>query len=635
MEAWSLNKSRELYNIANWGDGYFHVNSQGNIAVRPERNGLEVDLHKLVQSLVERGIKPPVLIRFDGILRNRVSRFAKAFSTAISESNYGGTYKGVFPIKVNQQRHVVDTIRLAGRDTNLGLEVGSKPELIAVLAIHDNPGGLLLCNGYKDDEYIELALMGRKIGRRAIVIIEQFYELNQILEQSAKVGVEAEIGIRMKPSSKGSGHWEDSSGDKAKFGLTIPEIVAVIERLKSEGKLHWLKLLHFHIGSQITSIAAIKRALREASRMYSEIAKLAPSLCFFDAGGGLGVDYDGSRTSSDSSMNYSIEEYARDVIDAVGHACTEAGLAHPDIVTESGRALTAHHAILITQVMDVAWTPGNSTFLEAPVSDHEVLHKIYAMFNDLSVKNCHETLNDALAIKDDVLDRFNQGDLNLIERAYADKAIWLTIAKIKSLAANLRQIPEDLQRLNDEFRDLYFCNFSVFQSTPDSWAIDQLFPIAPIHRLNEHPSREASLADACCDNEGRIDHFIDLRDVKSYVHLHPFKKNEPYYLGIFLVGAYQEVLGDLYNLYGDTHAIHVDLKAEQDGSTRIELTHLVEGDTVREILEYLEYDAPELVEKFRVATERSAREGQITHEQGAKLQKRVKEALDSSTYLDL
>ncbi|MBX7138497.1 MAG: biosynthetic arginine decarboxylase [Oligoflexia bacterium] len=634
VEPWNINKSSELYGIQNWGDGYFFVTPQGTIGVRPERNGRELDLHKVLSSLIERDIRPPLLLRFDGILKDRVKRIARAFSSAISELNYTGRYMGVYPIKVNQQRHVVDVMRIAGKETRLGLEVGSKPELIAVLAIHDTPDALLLCNGYKDDEYIELALMGRKIGRRVIIIIEQPYELTQIMEISARLGVEPEIGIRMKPTTKGSGHWTNDTGDKAKFGLTVSEIVTVIDRLKREGKDHWLKLLHFHAGSQTPSIASIKRRLKETARMYVELAKLCPSMSLFDAGGGLAVDYDGSRTNSHSSMNYTVEEYARDMVDALAEACNAEGVPHPDLVTESGRALSAHHAVLIMDVVDTAWSPRGVSQLPLPPTDHEVLTKLFSMFNDLSVKNCHETLNDALALRDEIVERFNQGDLSLIERAYADRAMWHLVHRIKVLSASLRFVPEDLARLGDELRDVFFCNFSMFQSAPDSWAVDQLFPIMPIHRLNEEPTCEASLADMCCDSEGKIDRFIDPKDVKSFVKLHSPKPGQPYYLGIFLVGAYQEVLGDLHNLFGDTHAVHIDLRDNSEGVPEVQITHIVEGDTVREVLEAVEYHAPDLMERLRISTEKGLREGTITNEQAARIQKQFKEAIEGYTYFE-
>ena len=629
MESWNTQKSSDLYGVLEWGDGYFDINARGNVIVRPSRNGASVDIHELMNQLVQRGIDPPVLLRFDGILRDRVKRLHTAFASAIAEESYAGRFRGAYPIKVNQQRHVVDIVRTAGRDDCLGLEVGSKPELIAVLAIHDTPDALLLCNGYKDGEYIELALLAKKVGRRPIIIVEQLYELDKILEVSAKLGIDAEIGIRMKPITKGSGRWEASSGERAKFGLSVPEIALALQKLEEHKKTHWVKLLHFHIGSQIPSIAAIKRALREATRMYTELAKSCPELSFMDVGGGLAVDYDGSKTNFESSMNYTIEEYARDVVSAVAEACKEAGCSVPDIVTESGRALVAQHAVLITQVIDVTPTLDAVLKLERPPTSHETLKQLWELYNAVSIKNCHESLNDALVLKDEIIERFIQGDLTLAERAYADKTFWHLIAKIKHESKGLKYIPEDLERLDDTLRDTFFCNFSVFQSLPDSWAINHLFPILPIHRLNEEPHRRGIIADVSCDSDGKIDRFTDLKDVRNSLKLHMPEANTPYYLGVFLVGAYQEILGDLHNLFGDTNAVHVDVT--DDGHA--EITHIVEGDTVREVLQYVQYDPQDLAERLRSSIEKSLRSGLLTHEEAAQMQKRFKEALEGYTYL--
>ncbi len=629
MEGWDVSKSANLYGIDSWGEGYFAINSSGNVVVKPNKNGVEADLHEVVRSLLQRGINAPVLLRFDGILKDRVKRLREGFDKAISEFNYPAGYHPVYPIKVNQQRHVADIIRLAGRDMSLGLEVGSKPELIAVLAMHDTPGALLLCNGYKDREYIELALMARKIGRRSIVIIEQLYELEQVLQVSAQLGVEPELGIRMKPMSKGAGRWESSGGDKAKFGLSTEEIVIAIETLKKKGHGDWIKLLHFHVGSQITSISAIKKVLRETTRMFTEVAKLCPSLCLFDVGGGLAVDYDGSKTNFQSSMNYTVEEYARDVVYAIGQACSEAGIKPPDLITEAGRALTAHHAVLVTEVIDTAPTAEVVASLDRPPSDNKLLKDIEELYTNLSVKNCHETLHDAAGLRDDILERFIQGEISLIERAYADKAHWHLLAKIKRIAADLKFVPEDLERLDEQLNDTYFCNFSVFQSLPDSWAIDQLFPIMPLHRLKEEPKRNATLADMSCDSDGKIERFIDLKDVKHSLPVHQVKTGEPYFLAIFLVGAYQEILGDLHNLFGDTNAVHVDI----DASGKVEFPHVVEGDSVREVLSYVQFDAQDLFERLRLSVERSLKEGVLTPEDAARIQKRYKQALEGYTYL--
>lgn len=629
MEGWNYQKSRGTYGIVQWGDGYFDINAQGNVIVRPDRGTATIDVHELVTSLVQRGIEAPVLLRFDGILRDRVRRLNSAFKNAIAEEGYAGKYRGAYPIKVNQQRHVVDILREAGREDGLGLEVGSKPELIAVLAIHDTPGALLLCNGYKDSEYIELALLANRLGRRSILIIEQMYELDKVIEVADSLGVQAEIGLRMKPVTKGSGRWEASSGERAKFGLSVPEIAIALKKLQEHKKEHWLKLLHFHIGSQIPSIAAIKRALREATRVYTELKEEFPSICFMDVGGGLAVDYDGSRTNFESSMNYTLEEYARDVVSAVATACSEAGVEVPDIVTESGRALVAHHAVLVAQVIDVTPSLDVVSELDPPPTEHEILRQIWDLYQSVSIKNCHESLNDALSLKDDILERFIQGDISLNERAYADKTIWHLFAKIKMVSKDLKYIPEDLERLDDFLRDTYFCNFSVFQSIPDSWAISHLFPIMPIHRLNEEPKRRGTLADVSCDSDGKVDRFTDLKDVQSHLMLHSPSPKQPYYLGSFLVGAYQEILGDLHNLFGDTNAVHIDIDANGD----VQISHVVEGDTVEEVLRYVQYDEHDLTRRLRGSIERALKEGLLTPEESVRLQKRFKESMDGYTYL--
>ncbi len=629
MDSWNINKSLDHYLVRDWGAGYFDIDPKGNVVVRPDRNGKAIDLYEVVCSLVQRGIDVPVLIRFDGILRDRVKFLCSAFDLAIKDLQYGGSYRPAFPIKVNQQRPVVDIIRSAGKENLLGLEVGSKPELLAVLAIHDTPGACLLCNGYKDREYIELALMARKLGRRSIIIIEQLSEIEHVLEISNRLGIEAELGLRMKPAQKGTGRWEASAGDKAKFGLSPREIVMAINKLKSNGISGWLKLLHYHIGSQITSIAAIKRVLREATRMYTEVAKLCPSLCFFDVGGGLGVDYDGSKTNFESSMNYSVEEYARDVVTAIRDACDEANIPHPDIVSESGRALVAHHSVLITQAIGVAPAAGIVPLLEEPPSEHEILEKLRTLYNEASIKNCLETLHEMISLKDEIVERFIQGDLNLVERGHAERVLWHLVAKLKHISVGLKYLPEDLEKLDDVLRDTYFCNFSLFQSLPDSWAIDQLFPIIPIHRLSEEPTRQAVLCDLTCDSDGKVDRFIDLKDVKGALKLHELNKGQPYYIGMFLVGAYQEILGDLHNLFGDTNAVHVDLDANGD----VEIVHVVEGDTVREVLAYVQFESHDLQERLRQSIEKSLRAGTLTPEDSAKIQKRFKEALEGYTYL--
>ena len=629
MEKWTTAKSAETYLVDAWGAGYFGISPRGTLAVYPERNPARViDLHGLVSTLIKRGIEVPILVRFDGILRDRVRAIQDAFANAIKEFGYKGSYRLVYPIKVNQQRHVVDSVRLAGRERPIGLEVGSKPELLAMLAIHDTSDGLLICNGYKDAEYIELALLAKKPGRRSIIVVEQPYEIESILQISERVGIEAEIGIRMNQVSKGAGRWEGSAGEGARFGLNSYEVIEAIEALKARGKEHWVKLLHFHVGSQITAINAIKRVLSETTRMYTELAKLCPSLTMLDIGGGLAVDYDGSRTNFPSSMNYSVEEYARDVVWSVLARCDEAGVKHPDLISESGRAIVAHHAVLVTEVTDVSPVLDAVERLQPPPSDKDILREIYELYETVSVKNCHEALHDALGLKDEILLRFVHGNLTLPERAYADQGLKYLLAKIDRLSANLKHVPEDLTKLGSGLRDMYFCNFSVFQSLPDLWAIDHLFPVMPIHRLDTEPTRRAYIADLTCDSDGKIERFIDLKAVKPYVMLHEYRPHEPYYIGLFLVGAYQEILGDLHNLFGDTNAVHI----EMNGEGEVDIAEVVEGDTVREVLSYVQFSAEDLQERLRRSIEVALRNGKLTPEESAKLQKRYREGLDGYTY---
>lgn len=618
----------DLYSIRRWGARYFEVNNQGNVAVRLKPKGKFGDLYELVDSLVKRGIEAPILLRFDDILNDRIRSIQRAFDAAISEFSYDNTYRLAYPIKVNQQRTVVSAIQAIGYDRMLGLEVGSKPELIAVLSMHDAPNALLLCNGYKDAEYIEIALLATKVGRRSIIIIEQFYELQIVLDSAARLNIDAEIGLRMRPFNKGSGRWNTSGGDMAKFGLSAHEIVLAIEMLEKAGKSHWIKLLHFHLGSQIPSIASIKKALSEAARMYTEIARSCPSLCFFDVGGGLGIDYDGSRSNTDSSMDYTIEEYARDVVSAIGEACDREDLNHPTIITESGRAIVAHHSVLVTEVIDVASALEAVDNLDPPPSNQEVLQNFYELYGELNVDNIYEVLHDAQELKERIFESFVLGKLNLQERAYAEQAYKRLIAKIRNVSKQLSEVSDELKSLDKLLLDIYFCNFSVFQSLPDAWAIEQLFPIMPIHRLNEEPTQRGIIADLSCDSDGKIDKFVDRSGAKDFLRLHDFK-GQPYYIGIFLVGAYQEILGGLHNLFGDTNAVHVSM--DEDGQWKI--NHVVEGDTIREVLGYVQYNPQELVERLREAIEKSLRQGRLSPQESAQLQKKFKEALESYTYL--
>ena len=618
-----------LYRVRGWGAPYIDVNSRGHVVVRGQPKGKTGDLYELVKSLVQRGIEPPILIRFDDILRDCIRVIQRAFDAAINEFRYDNTFRLAYPIKVNQQRSIVGLIQATGRGNLIGLEVGSKPELLAVLAIHDTPGALLLCNGYKDAEYIELALLAAKVGWRTVIIIEQFYELQLVTEIAARLNIEAEIGFRMRPFNKGSGHWSTSGGDLAKFGLSAHEIVKCIEILKAAGKTSWAKLLHFHLGSQIPSIATVKKVMSEAARMYTEVARQCPEMCFFDVGGGLGIDYDGSRSSSDSSRDYTIEEYARDVVSAIGEACKKEEVAPPTIITESGRAVVAQHSVLITEVIDVASAQIQLDELSPPPSDQDILTSLYSVHQGITPDNCHEALHDAQQLKELIFESFVLGILSLEERAYAEQAYKAVISKIRQASRQLSDVPDEIKQLDKLLIDLYFCNFSVFQSLPDCWAINQIFPVMPIHRLNEEPKYRGIIADLTCDSDGKIDQFVQNSGLQAYLKLHELKEKQPYYLGVFLVGAYQETLGGLHNLFGDVNAVHVEL----DSEGHWQINNVIEGNTVKEVLGYVEYNAQELIERLRIALEVSLKQNRLTTEESAKLQKKFKEALESYTYL--
>jgi arginine decarboxylase len=629
MEPWTIAKSTELYRIDGWGANFFSINENGNVSVKPNSDRPAIDLHKVVEDLVRRGVKPPLLMRFDGIIRERAHTIYDSFDKAMAECDYKGKYVLTYPVKVNQQRQVVESVKMAANGRGIGLEVGSKPELLAVLSVHNAQRGLLLCNGYKDYQFIELALMSSKLGLRPIITVEQFYELETILRASEAIGVVPEIGLRMNPSSRGAGRWAGSAGENAKFGLALYEILEAIKQLKARGMEHYVKLLHFHIGSQITSINAIKKAMKEASRVFVEIARLCPSIEFLDVGGGLGVDYDGSCTNFESSMNYTTDQYARDVVWEITAACNEVDIPHPTIISESGRALVAHHALLVTEVMDVAEVPEPPDSLETPPSDDPQLKELTHLYRDLSLKNCHEVFSDAASMREEFLQRFMQGNITLEERAYADRSLKHLFTRINTLKKKLKHIPEDFELLEGMLKDTYFCNFSVFQSILDHWAIEQLFPIMPIHRLAQEPTRRAVIADLTCDSDGKIDKFIDLRGVQRHIDLHPYRGDQPYYLGTFLIGAYQECLGNLHNLFGDTNAVHIEV--DEDGLPRI--TSIVEGDTIREVLGYVQYTGDELIYGINNSIERAVRNNTMSAEESARFMRCYKESLSGYTYL--
>jgi arginine decarboxylase len=626
---WSIQDSSETYSVRHWGRDFFRINELGNIEVTPMGPRHDaVDLKVLVDDLERRGIQLPILVRFTDILRQRVRMLATAFHNAIKEYEFKGVYRGVYPVKVNQQRHIVEDLVKASRPYHMGLEAGSKPELLIVLALMDDPEALIICNGYKDEEFIETALMAKKLGRNPIIVIEKFSEFKLITEVSRRVGIRPVVGMRAKLAAKGAGKWEGSAGDRAKFGLTIGEMVEGIAFMKAEGMLDCVQLLHFHIGSQINHIRSVKTALQEAGRIFVELHRMGAPMHYFDVGGGLGVDYDGSRTSFGSSVNYTVDEYAADVVAAVASACDDAKVPHPSIITESGRAMVAHHAVLVFNVLGSTEFPA-SPEVDVLEADPDILHELREIFDGVSRKNYTEAYHDAVAAKEDILTRFNLGLLDLTQRARGERLFWQICQKILHVSRQQSYVPDDLEGLEKALADTYFGNFSLFQSAPDSWAVDQLFPVMPIHRLNEEPTRRAVIADITCDSDGKIDRFIDLRDVKDVLPLHA-ENGQPYYLGIFLVGAYQEILGDLHNLFGDTNSVHVSLDPEGN----YEIDHVIEGDTVTDVLKYVQFDKAGLVRCVRRATEHALKEGRMTMEEAAKMVTAYQAGLEGYTYLE-
>jgi arginine decarboxylase len=628
LRAWTVKDAIELYNVKGWGRGFFSINEAGNVEVTPAGRGSPpIDLKALVDDLRSRGLTLPVLIRFSDILRTRIEQLAGAFREAIVDNEYTGSYYPVYPIKVNQQRHVVEELLEYGRPHHLGLEAGSKPELLVALAFQENPEALVLCNGYKDRAFIETALLAQKLGRKVVITIDRLGELETIISTAAEVDVRPVIGVRARLSTKGAGKWVESTGDRSKFGLTTAEIVATVERLETAGMLDCLQLLHFHIGSQITNIRAVTDALREAARIFVELHGLGASVRYLDCGGGLGVDYDGSHTNFHSSVNYTLDEYASDVVSQIAEACNAAGVPHPDIVTESGRALVAHHSVLVYNVL--ATNEMLRGRIPAPATEDEdnLIQQLSETYEGVSRKSFQEAYHDALQIKEEAIGAFNLGVLDLRARARVEELFWATCEKILKIVRELDYVPDELEGLERQLSDTYYCNLSIFQSIPDHWAVKQLFPTMPIHRLDERPARRAIIADLTCDSDGKIDQFIDLRDVKDVLELH-HPGDGQYLLASFLVGAYQEILGDLHNLFGDTDAVHV----RHDGDDyRVE--HVVEGDTVTEALSYVQYSKNRLVARVRRAVEVALRERRLTMAESGRFMKRYLEALEGYTYL--
>jgi arginine decarboxylase len=629
-EVFTVSDATELYEVDRWGKGYFSISPSGHVLVHPTKDPAQaIDLKQLTDHLMLRGIHLPVLIRFRDILRHRVGDIHNAFASAIAQHQYEGRYVCVYPIKVNQQRQVVEEVLDFGREYGFGLEAGSKPELLAVAAqaYNDTP---IICNGFKDAEFIEMAMLAQKIGRTVIPVVEKYTELQLILRLAEKVGVRPQIGMRVKLATRGGGRWQGSGGYRSKFGLTVAEVLRGLEELKLLGMQDCFKLLHFHLGSQIPNIRIVKGALNEAARIYAELVKAGAGLEYLDVGGGLGVDYDGSQTNFESSVNYTLEEYANDVVYHIQTVCDDAGVKHPTIVSESGRAIVAYHSVLIFNVLGVS-AFGEEKIPEsiAPDEAEQPLIDLLETYQNLTLRNALESYHDAQQALDMALNLFSGGYLPLDQRCQAENLYWAILVKLKKLVGQMDDIPEDLQGLDDAMADTYFCNFSLFQSCPDSWAIKQIFPVMPIHRLNIPPTHHAVLGDITCDSDGKIDQFIDRRDVRRTLPLHT-ANGEPYYLGVFLVGAYQEILGDLHNLFGDTHAVHVSL----DDRGSVVLDAVIKGDTVKEVLDYVEFDAAELVRKLRNDVELAVREGLINYEESGKLLQFYEDNLHGYTYLE-
>lgn len=630
MDDWSINRSRELYGLRNWGDDFFDINEAGNVAVRPRRDAAsQIDLLELTRDLQRRGLRAPMLVRFSDVLASRVGELAQAFDQAISEYDYTGSWRGVYPIKVNQQAHVVEEIVGHGASRGVGLEAGSKPELLIALAVLDTPDARIVCNGYKDRAYIETALLAQQLGRNPVIVIDRYRELELLIKTSHELGIRPHIGVRAKLWARGAGKWVESTGSRSKFGLSPAEIVAAVDRLRAEDMLDCLELLHCHIGSQITSIQAHKEALREVSRIYIGLRELGAGLNSIDVGGGLGVDYDGTQSDFHSSMNYTMQEYANDVVAAIQDACNEGKVPHPDIITESGRAMVAHHSVLVFDVLGVQEMTKGGLDLPVGDDDEKVLRRLAEVRDsDLDAGNILEAYHDAVTIRDEAASLFSLGYLDLTARARTERLYFECCDKILSIVRTLETVPEDLNALESDLADTYYGNFSVFQSAPDHWAVKQLFPVIPIHRHHEEPVRRGVFADLTCDSDGKIDRFIGATGETEQLPLHEWN-GDPYYIGVFLVGAYQEILGDLHNLFGDTDAVHVRL--DDDGSYHVD--HVVEGDDVSEVLRYVQYDRRTLIEKVRRTAEQALRSGKIGIEDSARLRKRYESALSEYTYL--
>ncbi len=630
MRKWRIEDSAELYNINGWGINFFSINEKGHVTVTPKKDGIQVDLHELVEELQLRDVSAPMLLRFPDILDNRIEKMASCFKIAAEEYDYKAQNFIIYPIKVNQMRPVVEEIVSHGKKFNIGLEAGSKPELHAVIAINTDNDSLIICNGYKDEDYIELALLAQKMGRRIYLVVEKLNELKLIIKIANRLKVKPNLGIRIKLASSGSGKWEDSGGDASKFGLTSSELLEALDILEKKDMKDCLKLVHFHIGSQVTKIRRIKIAMREASQFYVQLYLKGFNVEFVDIGGGLGVDYDGTRSSSsESSVNYSIQEYVNDAIATMVDASDKNNIPHPNVITESGRSLTAHHSVLVFEVLEATTLPTMGEDEESKEDDHELVRELFSLWEQINQSRMLETWHDAQQIREEALDLFSLGMLDLKTRAQIERLFWSITKEIHQMTSELKHIPEELLYLPKLLSDKYFCNFSLFQSLPDSWAIDQIFPIIPIQRLDEKPDRSATLQDITCDSDGKIDNFISTRNFSYYLPVHSLKSKEPYYIGVFLVGAYQEILGDLHNLFGDTNAVHISVNDKG-----YSIDQIIDGETVAEVLDYVQYNAKKLVRTVETWVTSSVKSGIITAEEGKEFLSNYRSGLYGYTYLE-
>ena len=630
MRKWRIEDSEELYNIKGWGASYFGINDKGHAVVTPLKDGVEVDLRELVDELALRDVTAPMLVRFPDILDNRIEKISHCFKRASEEYNYKAQNFIIYPIKVNQMRPVVEEVVSHGKKYNLGLEAGSKPELHAVIATNMDSDSLIICNGYKDESYIELALLAQKMGKRIFLVVEKMNELRLIAKIAKKLDMRPNIGIRIKLASSGSGKWEQSGGDASKFGLTSSELLEALDFLREKKMEDCLKLIHFHIGSQVTKIRHIQTALVESSQFYVQLHRLGFNIVFVDIGGGLGVDYDGTRSgSNEGSVNYSIQEYVNDAISTLVDISDKNGIPHPNIITESGRALSAYHSVLIFDVLETAHLPEWDDDIDIKPEDHELVRELYTIWDKLNQNTMLEAFHDAEQIRDESLNLFSHGLVDLQTRAQIECLYWSVMREVNHIAQNLKHTPDELRGLPKLLADKYFCNFSLFQSLPDSWSIDQIFPIMPLQRLDEKPDKEATLQDITCDSDGKIASFITTRSVSNYLPVHSLKQKEHYYIGVFLVGAYQEILGDMHNLFGDTNAVHISV--DEKGYS---IDQVIDGETVAEVLDYVQFNPKKLVRTLETWVSKSVKEGKITVDEGKEFLSNYRSGLYGYTYLE-